>query len=178
MLSMKLTKTPQNSQEASPFSRENRSLVYQRAKGDIDTIPFGTRRDVYQSGYEWANHSMYPKGHVEIPRITVGSVPGIQYSAALFNISAMSFGSLSANAILALNTAAKKGNFYHNTGEGGVSPYHLANGGDICWNIGTGYFSCRTKGGDFDAEKFKEVAAKPSIKMIEIKLSQGAKPGE
>jgi glutamate synthase domain-containing protein 2 len=121
---------------------------------------------------------MYPKPHIDVPRIMIGSIPGIQYSAALFNVSALSFGAISANAVRALNEGARRGGFYHNTGEGGVSPYHLEKGGDICWNIGTGYFSCRTKSGHFDPELYKSVVSHPSIKMTEIKLSQGAKPGE
>jgi glutamate synthase domain-containing protein 2 len=153
--------------------------VYQRAKGDVDNIPFGTRRDVYHEGYEWVNHSIYPKDHIEVPRITIGSVPGVQYSAAIFNVSALSFGAISAAAIRALNLGAKRGHFYQNTGEGGVSKYHLENGGDIVWNIGTGYFSCRDMAtGGFAPDLYKAVVANPSIKMTEIKLSQGAKPGK
>jgi hypothetical protein len=108
----------ESDQEAAPFSREDRSLVYQRAKGDADTIPFGTRKDVYSPNFEWMNHSMYPKGHIATPRVEIGSTPNVKYSASLFNISAMSFGAISANAVLALNEAARRGKFYHNTGEG------------------------------------------------------------
>lgn len=162
-----------------PFSRERRSLIYQRSKKDVATLPFGTQMDVYETGYEWVNHSLLPK-HVDPNslRVTVGgSSCKKPYSASLLNISAMSFGSLSKNAVLALNHGAKLGNFAHCTGEGGLSPYHLEPGGDVIWNIGTGYFSCRTPGGKFDPEKFAERANHPHIKMIELKLSQGAKPG-
>lgn len=162
-----------------PFNREQRSVVYQRAKHDLDTLPFGTQINVYEVGYEWINHSMLPK-HVdpETLRVEVGGLNCKQpYSASLFNISAMSYGSLSANAVLALNGGAKDGNFAHNTGEGGISPYHLEPGGDLIWQIGTGYFGCRAADGSFDSEKFKENSQIPNVKMIEIKISQGAKPG-
>lgn len=162
-----------------PFNREQRSVVYQRAKHDLDTLPFGTQNDVYQVGYEWINHSMVPK-HVdpESLRIQVGGVDCSRpYSASIFNISAMSYGSLSANAILALNGGAKDGNFAHNTGEGGISPYHLEPGGDLIWQVGTGYFGCRSKDGKFDPEKFQERSQIANVKMVEIKISQGAKPG-
>ena len=168
----------ESDQEASPFTRENRSLVYQRAKGDVDSSPFGTRRDVYEPGYEWLNHSMFPKPKCLTNRVAIGN-GDIVYSASLFNVSALSFGAISANAIRALNKAAKRGEFFQNTGEGGVSQFHLENGGDIVWNIGTGYFSCRNfQTGKFDPELYKTCVAQPSIKMTEIKLSQGAKPGE
>ncbi len=162
-----------------PFNRELRSLAYQRAKGDVDTLPFGTQRDVYQEGYEWVNHSLHPVSvDPKNLRVTIGGPDCLQpYSASLFNISAMSFGALSKNAILALSSGARQGNFYHNTGEGSVSPYHLQGGGDLVYQIGTGYFGCRDESGNFSAEKFKEVVKNPQIKMIEIKLSQGAKPG-
>lgn len=162
-----------------PFNREQRSLVYQRAKRELDTLPFGTQRDVYEVGYEWINHSMRPK-HVPVEnmRIVVGGANCKQpYSASLLNISAMSYGSLSANAILALNGGAKDGGFAHNTGEGGLTEYHLRFGGDLIWQIGTGYFGCRTSDGRFHPELFKEKATHPHVKMIEIKISQGAKPG-
>ena len=165
--------------DGTPFSREQRSMAYQRAKRELDTMPFGTQRDVYEVGYEWINHSIAPKSlpH-EPPRIRIGGKDCKQpYDASLLNISAMSFGSLSDAAVLALNGGAKLGNFYHNTGEGGVSPYHLKPGGDLCWQIGTGYFGCRTKDGNFCPETFAEQAAHPNIKLIELKLSQGAKPG-
>ncbi len=161
-----------------PFSREYRSVVYSRAKGQLDTVPFGTQHDVTDVGYEYAAHSLAPKKvPEEESRILVGGPDCTQpYLASRLNISAMSFGALSVNAILALNMGAKHGNFAHNTGEGGLSPHHLAGGGDIIWQIGTGYFSCRTPEGNFDAEKFKENADRDAVKMIEIKLSQGAKP--
>ncbi len=162
-----------------PFSRDLRSVVYQRAKNQEDTRPFGTQHDVYRVGYEWVNHSLVPISPEEVdPRIVIGSQDCKQpYSASIFNISAMSYGSLSKVAIQSLNGGAKLGNFAHNTGEGGVSPAHLEFGGDLIWQIGTGYFGCRTASGAFDPDKFAEVAAQPSVKMIEIKLSQGAKPG-
>lgn len=169
----------ENDYQGRPFSKEERSVVYQRAKGALDTKPFGTQHDVYAVGYEWVNHSMVPI-HVEPEslRTTIGGPDCKQpYSASVLNISAMSYGSLSANAVLALNGGAKDGNFAHNTGEGGVSPYHLENGGDLIWQIGTGYFGCRGEHGGFDADKFTLRAKAPQIKMIEIKLSQGAKPG-
>ena len=162
-----------------PFNRDTRSLVYQRAKLEPDTVPFGTRLDVNAIGYEWVNHSLAPV-HVSPKslRMTVGSSQCTQpYSASIFNISAMSYGSLSKNAVLALNGGAKLGDFAHDTGEGGLSPYHLEKGGDVIWQLGTGYFSARTLDGHFDAEKFKVNALKPQVKMIEVKLSQGAKPG-
>ncbi len=167
--------------EGTPINRMFRSLVYQRAKAVTDTTPFGTKVDVYRVGYEWIEHSMYAYGHENLdfsPRVMVGG-PGctVPYSASLLNISAMSFGSLSKNAVLALNKGAKKGDFAHNTGEGGISPYHLEYGGDLIWQIGTGYFGCRTDDGHFDQDKYAEKALLDTVKMIEIKLSQGAKPG-
>ncbi len=162
-----------------PISREFRSLVYQRAKGVRDTRPFGTIFDVYRDGCEWINHSLAPKEVTDHdPRIIFGEgVCAQPYAASPLNISAMSYGALSKNAIMALNKGAKMGGFAHNTGEGGLSPYHLKYGADIIWQIGTGYFGCRTQEGGFDADKFKQTACLPSVKMIEIKLSQGAKPG-
>lgn len=162
-----------------PFSRQERSLVYQRAKNEVDTLPFGTELDVYETGYEWMNHSLAAVHHSgEGPRVVVGGPQCKQpYSAALLNVSAMSYGALSKNAILALNQGAKLGGFAHNTGEGGISPYHLQPGGDLIWQIGTGYFGCRNARGEFDSQAFKKAAAAPQIKMIEVKLSQGAKPG-
>lgn len=164
-----------------PFSRINRSLIYQRAKSVDDTVPFGTQLDVYESGYEWLNHSIaaiHPEDLDQDPRVMVGGPDCKQpYSASIFNISAMSFGSLSENAILALNGGAKLGNFAHNTGEGGLSDYHLQPGGDIIWQIGTGYFGCRNTDGTFNDTAFRERAHLPQVKMIEIKISQGAKPG-
>jgi glutamate synthase domain-containing protein 2 len=165
--------------DGKPFNREERSLVYQRAKGVRDTVPFGTQHDVYKIGYEWIGHSLQPvePSHEE-PRIRVGGPDCTQpYLASVFNISAMSFGSLSKNAIMALNDGARKGGFAHNSGEGGLSPYHLAKGGDLIWQIGTGYFGCRNASGGFDPAGFTERAAQPAVKMIEVKLSQGAKPG-
>ena len=164
-----------------PFNRQNRTVIYQRAKKVDDTRPFGTELDVYENGYEWLNHSIAALDHSKLdiaPRVTVGGPFCKQpYSASVFNISAMSFGSLSENAILALNAGAKIGNFAHNTGEGGLSQYHLQPGGDIIWQIGTGYFSCRHNDGTINYEAFAERAVLPQVKMIEIKLSQGAKPG-
>ncbi|HEC27444.1 MAG TPA: FMN-binding glutamate synthase family protein [Gammaproteobacteria bacterium] len=162
-----------------PISREFRSLVYQRAKGNNDTRPFGTPFDVYRSGYEWVNHSLNPKVVTNHhPRVIFGG-PHCKhpYAASPLNISAMSFGALSKNAISALNKAAKQGAFSHNTGEGGISPYHLVGGADLVWQIGTGYFGCRNEYGLFDADKFTERATYDVVKMVEIKLSQGAKPG-
>lgn len=165
--------------DGKPFSREQRSVVYQRAKKVLDTIPFGTQHNVYAQGYEFVTHSMYPK-HVDRKslRVMIGSDQCKQpYSMSLLNISAMSFGSLSTASILALNGGAKDGSFAHNTGEGGISPYHLEPGGDLIWQIGTGYFGCRTHDGAFDPELFRKNASLSQVKMIEIKLSQGAKPG-
>ncbi len=169
----------ESSLDAYPVEREYRALIYQRAKGDLETRPFGTHRDVYRPGYEWAAHSTVPAPQLEDePRIDIGGKECKQsYSSSLLNISAMSFGSLSSNAILALNGGAKAGGFAHNTGEGGVSRYHLEHGGDLIWQIGSGYFGCRTAKGRFNRERFEQVAAGESIRMIELKLSQGAKPG-
>jgi len=164
--------------EAAPFSRQQRSLVYQRAKGDSDKRPFGTQMDVGAVGYEWINHSLVPtelKTHDF--RVLIGEGRAQPYSASIFNISAMSFGALSANAILSLNAGAKRGNFAHDTGEGSISRYHRENGGDLIWEIGSGYFGCRNTDGSFSEERFTENAIQPQVKMIELKLSQGAKPG-
>lgn len=187
--------------DGAPFSREQRSKVYQRAKAMPDALPFGTRKDTYGVGYEYICHSLFPKDcHYKASysdemwvetneehtgtRVLVGKNNAEHgttqpYSCSIFNISAMSFGALSPNAVLALNAGAKRGGFFHNTGEGGVSRYHKAPGGDLVWNVGTGYFGCRdTETGGFCAETFKDtVVETPAIKMIEIKLSQGAKPG-
>lgn len=162
-----------------PFDRDTRSLVYQRAKDVRDTVPFGTKEDVYEVGYEWVNHSMAPVHNApEDMRVTIGGPDCTQpYSASLLNISAMSYGALSKNAILALSGGAKKGNFAHNTGEGGISPYHYQGGADLIWQIGTGYFGCRTEDGNFSDELFEAKANSDQVKMIELKLSQGAKPG-
>ncbi|NOY93016.1 MAG: FMN-binding glutamate synthase family protein [Deltaproteobacteria bacterium] len=161
-----------------PFNREKRSLIYQRAKGVRDTVPFGTQRNVYDVGYEWINHSIAAKEHPEeLPRIMVGGKDCKQpYDLSLLNVSAMSFGSLSRHAIIALNRAAKQGHFAHNTGEGGLSPHH-EQGGDLIWQIGTGYFGARNDEGGFSEERFAQKATTDAVKMVEIKVSQGAKPG-
>jgi glutamate synthase domain-containing protein 2 len=179
--------------EAMPFSRNQRSIVYQRAKMELDKRPFGTPMDVYEEGYEWINHSLAPTRldshdfRIDIGRTAValnsadsGQLkPGVTqpYSASIFNISAMSFGALSANAIRSLNQGAKKGGFAHDTGEGSISRYHREFGGDLIWEIGSGYFGCCNPDGSFSAERFVQNATDPQVKMIEIKLSQGAKPG-
>ncbi|PLC05575.1 FMN-binding glutamate synthase family protein [Variovorax sp. RO1] len=175
--------------EAAPFSRAQRSLVYQRAKGEPDNRPFGTQLNVSAAGYEWINHSMQPTKLANHDfRIVIGGTPQSAdanlaqvctqpYSASVFNISAMSFGALSANAILALNQGAKMGGFAHDTGEGSISQHHRVHGGDLIWEIGSGYFGCRNDDGSFNAERFTANARDPQVKMIEIKLSQGAKPG-
>ncbi|MCU6432459.1 FMN-binding glutamate synthase family protein [Undibacterium sp. Jales W-56] len=168
---------------ANPFSRNQRSIVYQRAKQELDKRPFGTQLDLYQSGYEWINHSITPsKVDKHDFRITIGAGRAQPYSASVFNISAMSFGALSANAIRALNQGAQKGRFMHDTGEGSISRYHQPEngdepGGDLVWEIGSGYFGCRTTDGNFSEERFVASATLPQVKMIELKLSQGAKPG-
>lgn len=167
--------------EAAPFSRQQRSLVYQRAKGEPDKRPFGTQMDVGQAGYEWINHSLAPTTLASHDfRIVIGAGGSSctqPYSASVFNISAMSFGALSANAVLALNAGAKLGHFAHDTGEGSISRYHREPGGDLIWEIGSGYFGCRTPDGRFDPEAFQRNAREPQVRMIELKLSQGAKPG-
>ncbi len=164
--------------DAAPFSRQQRSLVYQRSKGDSDKRPFGTQLDVGAQGYEWINHSLVPS-HIESHdfRVLVGSTRAQPYRISVFNISAMSFGALSANAILALNAGARLGKFAHDTGEGSISRYHRENGGDLIWEVGSGYFGCRSEDGSFNAERFAKNANEPQVKMIELKLSQGAKPG-
>ena len=168
----------QSDLEDVPFSRQQRQLVYQRARNVMDVVPFGTLRSTYAVDYEWINHSMAP---TSIPhhdfRVVIGAGCARPYSASVFNISAMSFGSLSANAIRALNKGAKMGGFYHDTGEGSISPYHRENGGDLVWEIGSGYFGCRDEQGRFSEARFVENANHDQVKMIEIKLSQGAKPG-
>ena len=168
--------------EGRPLNRIFRSLIYQRSKKVNDTAPFGTQMNVYRSGYEWMDHSMYaknsPKEIGEFPRVVIGGKDCKQpYSSSLLNISAMSFGSLSKNAVMALNKGAKIGGFAHNTGEGGVSPYHLKHGGDLIWQVGTGYFGCRDEHGNFSEEGYQKNATRPEVKMIELKISQGAKPG-
>ncbi|WP_089605117.1 FMN-binding glutamate synthase family protein [Acinetobacter piscicola] len=170
----------ESDEDALPFSRSQRSLVYQRAKNENADKPFGSIIDVYQEDYRFLTHSLAPKKPADYNsfRISIGNAQCSQpYSASIMNISAMSFGSLSANAIRALNKGAQMGNFYHDTGEGSLSPYHLEYGGDVVWELGSGYFGCRTLDGKFDPEKFQKQAILDSIKMIEIKLSQGAKPG-
>ncbi|EKD42374.1 MAG: hypothetical protein ACD_73C00185G0003 [uncultured bacterium] len=161
-----------------PISRELRSIVYQRSKGDLQTVPFGTQKNVYAEGYEWVGHSMFPqKVDPKSMRVWIGREnSGQPYESSLLNISALSFGALSKTAILALNEGAHIGGFSHNTGEGGLTGYHLAGGGDLVWQIGTGYFGCRTSDGQFSEEIFAQKAIQPQVKMIEIKLSQGAKP--
>ena len=167
--------------DGKPFNRLQRSLVYQRSKKETSTQPFGTQLNVYDVGYEWINHSVKAIPFKEVdenPRVKIGSSQCTKpYKASMFNISAMSYGSLSKNAIIALNSGAKEGGFFHNTGEGGLSPYHLNPGGDVVWNIGTGYFSTRDAEGNFSIEEFKKRATLDNVKMIEIKFSQGAKPG-
>ncbi|MBU3582284.1 FMN-binding glutamate synthase family protein [Polynucleobacter sp. AP-Capit-er-40B-B4] len=165
--------------DEAPFSREQRTLVYSRAKAVSDSIPFGTTLDVMAPGYQWINQSLMPTKLASHDfRVTIGGKDCKQpYSASIFNISAMSFGSLSANAVMALNLGAYKGRFAHDTGEGSISIYHRVHGGDLIWEIGSGYFGCRNPDGSFNAEKYTENAIDPQVKMVEIKLSQGAKPG-
>ena len=169
----------ESEKDGMPFSRDDRAIVYQRAKLELDKRPFGTQSDVYAEGYEWLRHSMQPRPVDEEPfRVVIGGPDCAKpYSASVLNISAMSFGALSANAVRALNAGAKMGGFAQDTGEGGVSPYHRENGGDLIWEIGSGYFSARTPDGAFSHEMFAQTAADPQIRMIELKLSQGAKPG-
>lgn len=168
----------QSDTEERPFSREQRTIVYQRAKNVLDKRPFGSQLSMYEEGYEWMNHSLTPSKISNSDfRILIGKHCAKPYSASVFNISAMSFGSLSANAILSLNTGAQMGGFYHDTGEGSISRYHRQPGGDLVWEIGSGYFGCRHKDGSFNPDMFRENATLDQVKMIEIKLSQGAKPG-
>ena len=166
-----------NDIEEHPFNRETRSIIYERAKNDRDTVPFGTERDILQVGYTWVLHSLDPKSVAEVePRITIGGPDCLKpYNASRLNISGMSYGSLSPHALMALNKGALLGGFAHNTGEGGISPYHLQ-GGDIVFQIGTAYFGCRDDQGHFDESEFAVESNRPEVKMIEIKLSQGAKP--
>lgn len=167
--------------EGTPINRMFRSIVYQRAKNVMDTSPFGTQVDVYGEGYEWMNHSIVALDSHTLnnhPRVLIGGKNcSMPFNASILNISAMSFGSLSRAAIEALNGGAAIGEFAHNTGEGGISPYHKAYNGDLIYQIGTGYFGSRDKDGNFSDEKFKKAASADHVKMIEIKLSQGAKPG-
>jgi glutamate synthase domain-containing protein 2 len=165
-------------QSGRPYSREMRNLIYARAHNELETHPFGTEHDIDSSGYHFANHSLnVKKTSDEAKRISVGG-PACQkpYLASRINISGMSFGALSKNAVMAMNLGAKIGNFFQNTGEGGLTHYHLKNGGDIVWQLGTGYFGCRTQDGKFDEKQFAEKANLDQVKMIEIKISQGAKP--
>lgn len=167
--------------DGSPVNRVDRSTIYQRAKRELNSQPFGTQFNVYAEGYEWMAHSIQPRAFEKMnkdPRVQIGGRDCKQpYAASILNVSAMSYGSLSPNAVEALNGGAKIGNFAHNTGEGGISEYHLKQGGDIIWQIGTGYFGCRDEAGNFSDTLFAEKSALPQVKMIELKLSQGAKPG-
>ena len=165
--------------EAVPFSRQQRSLVYQRSKAEPDKRPFGSQKNVMAAGYEWINHSLQPSTIASHDfRTTIGGERCRQpYSASLFNISAMSFGALSANAVRALNGGAQRGGFAHDTGEGSISVHHRAHGGDLVWEIGSGLFGCRHDDGSFNADPFRANATDPQVKLIELKLSQGAKPG-
>lgn len=165
--------------DGAPFPRDKRAIVYQRAKKELDKRPFGTMFNVYEEQYEWLHHSIAPKAAapLEAMRVLIGPETKAPYAASLLNISAMSYGALSANAIRALNKGAQRGGFFHDTGEGGVSPYHREFGGDLVWELGSGYFGARGKDGSFDPHRFAEAAADPQIKMVELKLSQGAKPG-
>jgi glutamate synthase domain-containing protein 2 len=165
--------------EGRPFSHQERGLVYARSKGDMDVHPMGTELNVYSDEYQWFGHSIRPNDNAPQEwRLDIGGPDCKQpYSSSLLNISAMSFGSLSARAIEALNQGAKLGNFAHDTGEGAISPYHRIHGGDLIWEIGSGYFGCRDTEGHFDPQRFADVAASEQVKMVEIKLSQGAKPG-
>jgi glutamate synthase domain-containing protein 2 len=164
--------------EELPYSREQRALVYQRAKSVMDVVPFGTEHNVYDVSYEWINHSIAPSFIDTYDfRVRIGANTAHPYDASVFNISAMSFGSLSANAIRALNEGARRGGFYHDTGEGSISAYHREGGGDLVWEIGSGYFGCRDEKGRFNEERFAKNACTAQVKMVEVKLSQGAKPG-
>jgi len=169
----------ESEKDGAPFSRDKRAVVYQRAKMVLDKRPFGTQYDVYGDGFEWVRHSMVPRPHAVAPfRITIGGPDCTKpYEASVFNISAMSFGALSPNAIRALNKGAKAGNFAHDTGEGGLSAYHRENGGDLIWEIGSGYFGARNPDGSFSPEHFSHNATLDQVKMVELKISQGAKPG-
>jgi glutamate synthase domain-containing protein 2 len=169
----------ESEKDGTPFSQDKRAIVYQRAKMVLDKRPFGTQYDVYSEGFEWVRHSIMTRPLAAAPfRITIGG-PDCRrpYDASIFNISAMSFGALSANAIRALNKGARAGNFAHDTGEGGFSDYHREHGGDIIWEIGSGYFGARNPDGTFSPERFAESAALDQVKMVELKISQGAKPG-
>ncbi len=167
--------------DGAPINRIDRSVIYQRAKKQVDTTPFGTQLNVYAEGYEWMSHSIVPIDFHSVnhhPRVRVGNKDCLlPYESSVLNVSAMSFGSLSANAVEALNAGASIGGFAHNTGEGGISPHHTKYGGDLIWQVGTGYFGARTEDGFFSPEAYQKNATRPEVKMIELKLSQGAKPG-
>lgn len=167
--------------EGRPFNRIFRNVIYQRAKNVNDTAPFGTQMNVYRSGYEWMDHTIYASHDHDMklyPRVEIGGPDCIlPYSSSMLNVSAMSFGSLSKNAVMAMNWGARISGFSQNTGEGGISPYHLQHGGDLVWQVGTGYFGCRNADGSFSDEKYTENATRETVKMIELKISQGAKPG-
>src|SRR5437588_4070077 len=169
----------ESEKDGMPFSRDTRAMVDQRAKSLLDKRPVGTQENIYAEGYEWMHHSVAPKVHDGGKfRVTIGGPDCSKpYSASVFNISAMSFGALSPNAVRALNAGAKRGGFAHDTGEGGVSPYHRENGGDIIWEVGSGYFGCRNRDGSFNPDEFARIATDGQIKMVELKISQGAKPG-
>jgi glutamate synthase domain-containing protein 2 len=172
----------ENDTDGRPFDRDTRSVIYERAKNVGDKKPFGTEHDVYDAGYSWLNHSIAPRPMVADPendlRVIIGGPQCEQpYAASVLNISAMSFGALGRAAVTAMNTGAKAGGFAHDTGEGGLSRYHKEPGGDLIWQIGTGYFGCRDSDGNFDEDAFQATATLPQVKMIEIKVSQGAKPG-
>jgi len=169
----------ESEKDGKPFSRDTRAVIYQRAKMVLDKRPFGTQEDVYLDGYEWMHHSVAPKPlATEGFRLTIGGPDCTRpYSASIFNVSAMSFGALSPNAVRALNGGAKLGGFAQDTGEGGISPYHREMGGDLIWEVGSGYFGCRTADGNFDPEKFEALACLDQVRMVELKMSQGAKPG-
>ncbi len=167
--------------DGAPINRIDRSVIYQRAKKQVDTTPFGTQLNVYAEGYEWMSHSIVPIDFHSVnhhPRVRVGNKDCLlPYDSSVLNVSAMSFGSLSANAVEALNAGASIGGFAHNTGEGGISPHHTKYGGDLIWQVGTGYFGARTEDGFFSPDAYQKNATRPEVKMIELKLSQGAKPG-
>jgi glutamate synthase domain-containing protein 2 len=167
--------------DGAPINRNDRSVIYQRAKKQVDTTPFGTQLNVYAEGYEWMSHSIVPIDFHKVdhhPRVQVGNKDCKQpYAASVLNVSAMSFGSLSGVAVEALNSGARIGSFAHNTGEGGISPHHLKYEGDLIWQVGTGYFGARDEDGNFNADAFTKNASRAQVKMIELKLSQGAKPG-
>jgi len=167
--------------EGRPFNRIFRNVIYQRAKNVNDTAPFGTQMNVYRNGYEWMDHTIYASHDHDMrlyPRVEIGGPDCKQpYSSSMLNVSAMSFGSLSKNAVMALNWGARISGFSQNTGEGGISPYHLKHKGDLVWQVGTGYFGCRDTEGNFSDEKYIENATRETVKMIELKISQGAKPG-